>query len=423
MWGRSCTVRDWHDQYVVTLELAEPPGYEPFELREAGSARAFLIRVCGEDGSALASLRRLASARWGGHALVRWSRTDLLEQLARELAGGSLKAFRKARPLLGGRGGRDEKGDPAPPTAFPVEITHRLLVKVVDDESGEPVGGCRFEARLADGARRPVTTRPDGIGEASGVPEGSFELTSPFGGITLATTLAIAEGGGGRKGGGKDEPPKPRQAESSYTIAKVKEHRVKKGDTLSTIAGDAGLSPVQLAYFNFGVYEPEAIEAALRDEVGCLHRNKDGKYVFDDSDEPGIVYVPSPWSKQGLPVDVENEVRVRRVERVLPDLKFWLQIDVHAEKAKDDKVILETVDGSWKHELEVKSLSEPEPGYVEAVFPSAPAGKRFNLVQDDNEGGEQHFVFEGLSYGDIREALAGQIEDEERFRDEEGAAG
>lgn len=414
---------DRHEEYRVRPGGAgAPAGLEPVVFLDGHAARSFLHSLCYCDDRNCAVLRRVAAERWGGFGPVDLPERELVARLADELAGGGWAVLRKKRPdLTVDIGIASRRFDPSElPAAEPI---HRLLVKVIDDETGAPIGGCRLDVSQSGGAKQRLLTRPDGVAELPGAKPGSYDVEGPFGGITLATTLVLA--GGKAKGGAKKPGEKPqaaREAVSGWTIAEVKEHRVKKGDTLTSIAQSEGLSTVQLAYFNFGVYEPEQIEAALRDEVGCTHRNKDGKYVFSDADEPGIVYVPRLWTKRGVPVDVENTLRVRRVERRLPDLRFWYQIDVHSESARDDKLILEAEDGSWKHELEVKSLSEPEPGWVEAVFPSPPVGVRFLLLQDYNDGNEPHLVFAGLSYGDIRATQADQLQAEEEFENAQGAA-
>ena len=191
--------------------------------------------------------------------------------------------------------------------------------------------------------------------------------------------------------------------EGPAIIASVQEHKVKTGETLAMLASNNGLSWEALARFNWGVSTPAEINEALRDKVGCTKKTQDGKnYLFDDSDDPGIVYIPKPWNESALASGQPHIIRVRRIAGRLPDLKLLYQIDPQAKSAKDDVLVLEAEDGSWRHEIQVGSLSEVEPHWVELVFPQPPAGVLFNLIQNPGDGESPMFVFKGASYGDLR---------------------
>jgi phage protein D len=97
--------------------------------------------------------------------------------------------------------------------------------------------------------------------------------------------------------------------------------------------------------------------------------------------------------------------------RRLPDITFWYEIDIHAPGAKDDTLTLETQDGSWRHRVAVKGLSEVEPGWVELVFPNPPAGARFDLIQDPGDGHPPFHVFQGASYRELQRELGDEESD------------
>lgn len=428
---RSWSVRDWCDGYVVTTELAPPPGFERVELREVGAARAFLGRVCGHDAGALDGLRRLAADEQGAPPRVRHQRGDVLEHLARALSAGALHVFRRERPFFVDFGVVErERPDALAPTDFTAEATHFFSVRVVDDETDAPIVGCRLEVKLPDCSTRALVTGPGGVAEILGAPEGSYELGSPFGAGTLDLTLVPAEGarrgaGSGGKDGAGSKPAAPKEAVAgiAYTIAEVKTHRVKSGETLASIARENGLTGAQLAYFNFGEYEGPALEEALRDRVGCTRKAEDGRFVLDDSDEPGVLHLPSRWSKRGLEVDRKHTLRVKPAAPPLPDVRLLYQFDPNEPGADNDTLTLETEDGSWSHELTVSDAPRPYVGWAALVFPAPPAGKRFNLIQDPKDGHDAFYAFRGVSYGDLREALAEQVEAEraEQERDQAGS--
>jgi len=119
-----------------------------------------------------------------------------------------------------------------------------------------------------------------------------------------------------KRGGDSDQPPRSSRASIMTQIATVEEHRVKTGETLEGLARAAGLTWQQLAQFNWGIADPDKVNERLRNEVGCTRKTRDGRnYVFDDSDHPGIVFIPRPWERTGLVTDATHVIRVRRRSR------------------------------------------------------------------------------------------------------------
>lgn len=291
--------------------------------------------------------------------------------------------------------------------AAPAAAKARLIVKVVDDATGTGVADARLEVTFADGSKKSLNTARNGTAELAGLEPGENLLSSPLAGAVLARTLAVASGDAPGASGAANRKRPP--VAGPFVVAHVVEHKVKTGETFAKIASGSGLSERDLATFNFGGAEPAELDACLRDQVGCTKKGADGHYVFDDTDEPGIVYVPKPWTGK-VPGDKLHEVRVRHIERKLPALKFWYQLEMEGQFAKNDFLTLEAEDGSWKHELPVGGLKEVEPGWVELVFPEPPAGVRFQLVQDPRDGHSPFYVFKGVSYGDLLEAAARQEE-------------
>jgi hypothetical protein len=296
-----------------------------------------------------------------------------------------------------------------------LEREHFFALRVVDDRSSRPIPDVKVEVTLVDGATRLCTTDREGWVRLPAVEPGSHGVSCPLGGAMLARTLefvSMGESPGPSKGGGAKKKAAGRTTRREaaadqrpvYSIACVKAHKVKKGDTLDRIAGAHQMTGRELAHFNWGVHADAEIEQRLRDEVGCLGRDEEGRCVLDDGDDPGIVYVPQKWSKQGLMSDREHTVRVRPVARALPDLRFLYQLDTHAPNVENDTLALETEDGSWSHELAVSGLSEVYPGWVELVFPEPPSGQTFNLIQDPKDGQDPFYVFHGIGYGELLEA-------------------
>jgi hypothetical protein len=80
---------------------------------------------------------------------------------------------------------------------------------------------------------------------------------------------------------------------SASSIVKAKKYKVQDGDSIESIAKSAGITWQQLAKFNWGTDNPDAINKHLREDVGCFKKTKDGhNYIFTSKDDPGIIYIP-----------------------------------------------------------------------------------------------------------------------------------
>jgi uncharacterized protein len=275
-----------------------------------------------------------------------------------------------------------------------------FVAQVIDDQTGEPVPNVELEVSPPNGPPQMLHTDRDGLATLRVAGKGNSTVKSPLHGAALERTLTfVAKGPGG--GGGRQQELPP--LSGSAIVARVQEYKVKTGDTLVSLASKNGLTERELAMFNWGVWAPTEIDEQLRDKVGCTKKTQQGNYCFDDSDDPGIVYIPKPWTESGLASGQPHILRVRRICGRLPDLKLLYQIDPHAPSAKDDILVLEAEDGSWRHEIHVSTLTEVEPHWVELVFPKPPAGVRFNLLQDPGDGQPTMFVFKGADYGDLQQ--------------------
>ena len=104
--------------------------------------------------------------------------------------------------------------------------------------------------------------------------------------------------------------------EQRTQIIEITVHKVKTGETLAGLAKANGLTWQMLADFNWGTSEPYEINNHLRFSVGCTKKTKDRKnYRFDDSDDPGLIYIPKPLRLTGLSTKRTHLIRVRRPQR------------------------------------------------------------------------------------------------------------
>ncbi len=100
-------------------------------------------------------------------------------------------------------------------------------------------------------------------------------------------------------------------------IVKVKEYKVADGDTLDSIAKQAGMTWQELAKFNWGTNAPKEINNFMRNKVGCRKKANDGvNYIFTSKDTPGIVYIPEVKELE-FASSAEHTIKVKVLESKL----------------------------------------------------------------------------------------------------------
>lgn len=188
---------------------------------------------------------------------------------------------------------------------------------VVWEDSGQPVAGVPLTVEWS-GNQQAFKTDSSGQIRVNDV-DGSCSVTSKWDGATIDKGLCVASVGASpptASGKGADS-----NAAGPLRIVAIEAHKVKTGETLEGIAADAGVDWKKLAKFNWGTDVPKKINEHLRDELGCTKQTADGRnYVFDDTDTPGVVYIPSDWT-QSFQAGRTHFLRVRRPKGLLLHLE------------------------------------------------------------------------------------------------------
>jgi LysM repeat protein len=216
-----------------------------------------------------------------------------------------------------------EKPTPPPTKAPPVveKKTTWIKFKVVDDQTSVPVLGVELEIKLPSGETMTSTTKSTGLIDITDIEPGVCTAASDIKYAQLTNMLkfmAMGESPTEKRKSKSNEPPEYAQSGESWRLAVIKSHKVKKNETLNKLADDNGLGWRDLASFNWGTSDPDDINEHLRDSVGCTKKTRDGRsYMFDDTDEPGIVFIPQQWKKEGLATEKTHTIRVKRLDRFL----------------------------------------------------------------------------------------------------------
>lgn len=252
-----------------------------------------LLRRLSTDRAVMLDLRRLYSEEVNRSALHTLKDDAILLQLAERIARGDLtiSAFRpveKPGPTEG------EAGEAI--AAVVEEKPAKTFIEfcVIWAVGGAPVPSIELVITLPSGSEQKKKTDKQGKIRLDGVEAGSFGVHSEKADKGRDETLVFLGMGGIAQSGQSKEEEKP------YRIVAMSEHKVKSGESLESLAEKTGTTWQTLAKFNWGTDDPKEINHFLRHEVGCSKKDKDGNYIFDDADDPGIVLLPGPWKEQGL---------------------------------------------------------------------------------------------------------------------------
>lgn len=131
---------------------------------------------------------------------------------------------------------------------------------------------------------------------------------------------------------------------SPKAFAIVSRRKVGDGDSLVSLAEEAGTVWEDIAEFNFATSRPDDVNAQLRDLVGCTIRDRRGNYSFSDTDDPGLMYLPTPFTAEGL---ATNRVHVFRGRPIPRPVKLELQtVDALGYRVGGVSLKLVQVDGT-----------------------------------------------------------------------------
>jgi len=300
---------------------------KPF--RDRLSALEYL-RPFGRDSLSMMSIRRILAENSFNGEFARLSDHQILELLADRLASGQFRILELPfeMPVWSPVEPEVEEEAAEPAAAVTLE-TAWIRFEVVHDVTGEPIPDVKLKIKMPDSTEKDSTTGNDGTIEFRGIDPGSCEFASNIKDAKLENTLVFVamgkqaakvknqnagdqslESGDARN---EDSTKFVSQSSGNRFLALVEQHKVKKGESLDSIAKASDLTWKQLARFNWGSDDPEEINEFLRRRVGCTKKTADGyNYIFDDTDDPGILDIPKPWVKSGLSTSQTHVIRVRQ---------------------------------------------------------------------------------------------------------------
>jgi hypothetical protein len=184
---------------------------------------------------------------------------------------------------------------------------------LVDDATDDPIAGAKLTVKLPGSTERTCPTDAAGRIDLATIKGGTVDVSTAIDRATIARALVFV-----RLGALSSSQPTTAAADqdtAGWPVIQLVEHRVKSGETLDGIARRYNLSANALMQFNWQTNDPDEVDRRLLLEVGCQKRGADQHVVFDDADQPGIVYCPAALRLRGLALDTLHIVRVKRLVR------------------------------------------------------------------------------------------------------------
>lgn len=365
----------------------------PFSCAE--EAISFVTRLT-EDELSAGSLRRFLEASDPGALVARLTRAEVVRLVAIRLVGGRyFLRWDDSQPRQAAGWVEAENGADAPaagedtPGAQEGPRTTWFAAIVVDHESGTPLAGVKLTICTTAGEKVKMSTPANGRVRLDGLDPGTCDLACELMGARRPHTANVQSVGRNSAGASGAEPTGRSSTAlkaSRYWLANVKVHRVSSGDSLEDIAKQASMTWQELARFNWGTDDPDQVNLRLRDAVGCTHTAADGNnYVFHDDDDPGLVYVPSVWTKQGLPTGQTHVVRAR--------LPAWeVQVERGNGMQPADTLSLTAVHGGYEERIKVSEAAR-RGEYLLFRF-SVDGGGRYDIGL--NLGQDSYYLWRGL---------------------------
>ncbi len=311
------------------------------------AARSYLHRFV-DDYFITSALRSELRHAFYFSGLIASAATDreLWEQIASRLAWQELFLTRRVLTPPAGRASKKEEEEAA------ARARTFIKVDVLWAEGRDPVPGLTLELTAPNGEHASKNTNQRGLARLDGITEGACVVGCYWRNLRVEECVTPVPEGGRPKA-------RDRRAPAPRAIVEVCAHKVRRGETLVSLAESVNASWQELAYFNWGTRDPSIVNAMLASRLGCTRTAENGRsYVFDDDDDPGIIYLPRPFNRGGLQTGRLHTIEVQPiVEIVREDVAIPMPRDFDEDPYHDDEVRLVAVDGSYEARL---ASSDPE---------------------------------------------------------------
>jgi len=258
---------------------------------DTDEAALALLRDIGSDPRARIALRQIYAEALGRATICQDDDHAVLAGLARRMVTGELKVRSVLLKTIGLSFPLEDVPEPPPPPAPAPEKPTWIEVQFLFADSGKPVKSLKIKVKPPSADASDKTTDGTGLVRVDGIKKsGDCAVTTEIKGITRANAIVVG-------GAPPSSPAEPKEGEeedkTKYILVKINSYKVKTGDTLEKLAKKVGLSEKELTKFMWDTDDAKEVNKHMRWDVGCSKKSGD-KFIFDDSDSPGIIQLPEP---------------------------------------------------------------------------------------------------------------------------------
>ncbi|HEV8605375.1 MAG TPA: OmpA family protein [Tepidisphaeraceae bacterium] len=336
-----------------TLRVADYPSdgvYSVLEFGSEGDAYRYLQRFA-RNPRAISRLEELVKddeeededegegagrSRGPAQAKKRDVLAEIAEMIAEEELGVAEQVARFNPPTkLEEVGAASAEAPPPEAKKSPKKVTF-IEVKVVIDDTGEPVNWVRMVIKTPDGNEDFYTTDKDGLIRIEDLDEGTTcDVRCDTKEAKRKDTLRFMSAGEAK--GKKPDKKVAIKPGVTLRILTIEDHQVKTGETLGDLAKKGGVTESELNKFNFDTDDAAGVNKQMGIIVGSSKTDAGGKLVLDSADKPGIVLIQSKFEQGGLAAGKRHTFRVQPLADVRRE---WIIEMEHLHFHHDSAVLL-----------------------------------------------------------------------------------
>jgi len=120
--------------------------------------------------------------------------------------------------------------------------------------------------------------------------------------------------------------------------------------------------------------------------------------------EPWFAQTKSKTEFSDINIDQKSALSLEKVNRYhlkSEVLVLFFELDTDLPHVKNDTIILQTTDSSWKQEIQVSELTEYKTNWVKLSFYNPPKEAQFDLIQDPKDDDDPFYIFHDIRFNEM----------------------
>ncbi|MDH5728882.1 MAG: LysM peptidoglycan-binding domain-containing protein [Gammaproteobacteria bacterium] len=177
-----------------------------------------------------------------------------------------------------------------------------LALEVLHQETAEPVKNVKIHVTVPEGSQAASAERKScdqGKIDFHQLKDGRCQITSDAQNLHHENTVKFRKKLNNKPAAPKQPPAKTgdqkKNENADLAVVNVRHHKIKPGDTLTSIAGKYGLTESEISIFNWNSEDPKKINQAMVAELGGIETDN-GEVIFINGMDHGELLIPQPWS-------------------------------------------------------------------------------------------------------------------------------